>query len=640
MRFILSVLALILPSKVIAARALMEGVMASNNAFFLSTTSPGGYANFGGTITLKSLNGVIVYANSFPGADLGVQINAADAALGANSGTIVIATGTIKTPAIVNSHDIWHDPGVVISSVGASCGITLNGTANLVGTGNASNFFRAASSIAGGIIICSNGNNNRIAGISIDGNGANTPQPVAEVQLSGSGNILENFYIKNSTYGGVNLNGTGAGSPVIRNGIFTGCYTPILLGKPGSGAKISGVQFLSNTGAAIYAYYYDGLVVTDNFFYDNDLVNNPNGGQFGIAGGSNTIISHNYILQDQLTPGELVHGIESEGSQILIQNNLVVGASCNGISVEAGRGVTVSGNIVVNSNSGYNAGTCSGIALAGNLPISDSIVSDNLVISTQSSPSQVYGINVATTTTNLRVSGNVIRGYQTAESLIPSYTLGVSTMYASSFNVPLGSVTVRYSLTTIGPIGAGIALPTHNFDVAGSNSSPSLAADGGPAQIDAGNNGLAFGAYTASPFTFWIQSKTVNNSTAAVPLVLNPLGGAVSVGGGDGISTVASLVVYGVSTTSTTAPTVACTAGSPSLTSGSNSQFGSYTAGALATGCTVTFTQSFPKSPFCVCQASANLVVWASATATNSVTCSSVTAMTGDTITYRCDSAP
>jgi hypothetical protein len=101
-----------------------------------------------------------------------------------------------------------------------------------------------------------------------------------------------------------------------------------------------------------------------------------------------------------------------------------------------------------------------------------------------------------------------------------------------------------------------------------------------------------------------------------------------------------ALTLYGVASSSTTSPTVTCGAGTPVMTPGSSTQAGSYAAGALATGCTVTFTQTFNKAPFCLCQATASLVVWASATTPASVTCTSATAMTGDTINYFCWGQP
>lgn len=102
-----------------------------------------------------------------------------------------------------------------------------------------------------------------------------------------------------------------------------------------------------------------------------------------------------------------------------------------------------------------------------------------------------------------------------------------------------------------------------------------------------------------------------------------------------------ALSIFGITTSSSVTPTVTCTAGSPVMTAGSTSEFGSYSAGTLATGCTITFGTAFPSLPvFCQCQSNANLLVWASATSKTALTCSSATAMTGDVITYFCRGVP
>ena len=101
-----------------------------------------------------------------------------------------------------------------------------------------------------------------------------------------------------------------------------------------------------------------------------------------------------------------------------------------------------------------------------------------------------------------------------------------------------------------------------------------------------------------------------------------------------------ALTVYGIIGSSTPTPTATCTAGTPVVTAGSTSQFGSYAAGTLATGCTITFGQAFQSTPFCQCQSNANLLVFASAVSKTALTCTAATAMTGDTITWMCWSPP
>jgi hypothetical protein len=103
-----------------------------------------------------------------------------------------------------------------------------------------------------------------------------------------------------------------------------------------------------------------------------------------------------------------------------------------------------------------------------------------------------------------------------------------------------------------------------------------------------------------------------------------------------------AITVYGVITSSTPVPSVSCTAGTGVMTAGSTAQFGSFAAGTLATACTVTFSTvfPFPKTPFCQCQSNANLLVFASAVSKTALTCTAASALTGDTVTYLCQSPP
>ena len=101
-----------------------------------------------------------------------------------------------------------------------------------------------------------------------------------------------------------------------------------------------------------------------------------------------------------------------------------------------------------------------------------------------------------------------------------------------------------------------------------------------------------------------------------------------------------ALTVYGIVASSTTVPTISCTAGTGVVTAGSTSQAGSFAAGVAATACTLTFTVPFISSPFCVCQNTVALATYASAYSKTSVTCTAATALTGDTITYWCWGPP
>ena len=196
---------------------------------------------------------------------------------------------------------------------------------------------------------------------------------------------------------------------------------------------------------------------------------------------------------------------------------------------------------------------------------------------------------------------------------------GVSFNGGWTATMPSGNV---YLTTATNNVGIGTASPPYSLFVGTGTVGIGVTVQNGIPSVVSVNN----------PVTS-LEPMRIDGS----PLILNLGGGNVGV---NTKSPTTALSVQGLITSSTTIPTISCTSGSPTMTAGSTSQAGSYAAGALATGCTVTFTQAFNSNPFCYCQASANLLVYASATATNSVTCTAATAMTGDTIIYFCWGPP
>lgn len=135
---------------------------------------------------------------------------------------------------------------------------------------------------------------------------------------------------------------------------------------------------------------------------------------------------------------------------------------------------------------------------------------------------------------------------------------------------------------------------------------------------------------TAASGTITGNAFSVGGSTLVVS------GGKVGIGTTSPIST---LEVQGVFTSSSTTPTIICTAGTGVLISPSSSNRGRFTPGTAATACTITFAGgfTFPYIPSCFCnnEASATLPVIAQP-ATTSVTCAANSAITGDTISYGC----
>src|SRR5580693_5393514 len=81
-------------------------------------------------LELESVNATVVFANNFPGADLGAQINAADTALGSAPGVIVVtSSGTVSTSVSLGQ---YHD----LVGAGQNVSLNLSGTANIALSGS------------------------------------------------------------------------------------------------------------------------------------------------------------------------------------------------------------------------------------------------------------------------------------------------------------------------------------------------------------------------------------------------------------------------------------------------------------------------------------------------------------------------
>lgn len=205
---------------------------------------------------------------------------------------------------------------------------------------------------------------------------------------------------------------------------------------------------------------------------------------------------------------------------------------------------------------------------------------------------------------------------------------GTPVLYVSTTNIGIGNtspvVLQQNQLSSTGgfPATSGAAQPNAELRLRSSNAG---------AVLDMGSDG----AVTAAG---WIQAADGTSLATSRNLILEPNGGNVGIGM---TSPSTPLSVQGVITSSTTIPQVSCTAGSGTMTAGSGTNFGSFVAGTLSTACTVTFTNQFPNNRvFCQCQATTNVLVYASAYSSTAVTCTSASALTGDTITYACQGQP
>jgi len=87
-------------------------------------------------VSAQKRQGRVVSANDFPGADLGAKINAADKALGASPGEIVVkGGGTISTQAIISSdHILRFLPGVYVTRT-TNIPILMKSRSSVIGAG-------------------------------------------------------------------------------------------------------------------------------------------------------------------------------------------------------------------------------------------------------------------------------------------------------------------------------------------------------------------------------------------------------------------------------------------------------------------------------------------------------------------------
>ncbi len=101
-----------------------------------------------------------------------------------------------------------------------------------------------------------------------------------------------------------------------------------------------------------------------------------------------------------------------------------------------------------------------------------------------------------------------------------------------------------------------------------------------------------------------------------------------------------ALTVYGVITSSTTQPTIACSAGTGVIGVNATNQHGKFVAGAASANCTLTFSTAYPKAPSCWCNDESAIVVVQAISTTTTLKCSVAVTMGGDTINYGCMGAP
>jgi hypothetical protein len=252
-----------------------------------------------------------VNAASFPGADCGAKINAAEAALGASAGEIVVtdACGTSKWSPVVISHD--HH-ALIFQGTGPYSTTTVTLAGNFGALAGPATLRQVANGNTHENAIVVKGNDNRVEHITCDGSASHGVPPNGYndgcFQIFGSRNSILNNTVTASQGVGISLAGVGA------NGICSAV------------ANDNVIQFnkIHNTNVAKPA---SGILVANNSPEAGPCVNNTLIKDNEISGTSGNCI---------YAAGDLASRLPSHGTQITntqIRHNTV--SDCGDSPIEA-----------------------------------------------------------------------------------------------------------------------------------------------------------------------------------------------------------------------------------------------------------------------------------------------------------------
>lgn len=326
------------------------------------------------SVCAQSRQGVSLIANNFPGQDLGAKINAADKALGARSGEIVIkGGGVIATQVIISSdHVLRVSPGTYVTRTSV-IPILLKSRASLVGSGW--NSIIVESTAKGQFTVISAHNQALLNGDPDSGltirdvqiKGANpdfnsTPQAIS---LGNCANcIVDKVWINGTRSIGIQLGGSSASGHFAENSKVTNClFTRVasqnLALVNGKNITFEGNKFVSpgqagGPGSTNIDLETNGAADhLENVVVRNNLID---------ARDSELPTSGNGIVAQATTGTRFV-------SQILIENNTIIGGSNQGIITnKMSNGIYIFGamnDVTIRNNSVTRTGQ-SGMNIEGN----------------------------------------------------------------------------------------------------------------------------------------------------------------------------------------------------------------------------------------------------------------------------------
>jgi hypothetical protein len=327
-------------------------------------------------VSAQKRQGRVVSANDFPGADLGAKINAADKALGASPGEIVVkGGGTISTQAIISSdHILRFLPGVYVTKT-TNIPILMKSRSSVIGSGwdsiimesTAPNQFTVISAYNQSIL---NGKPDsalvirdiQIKGANLGFNSA--PQAVSLGNCSGC--TVDKVWINGTRSIGIQYGGTGSSGYFAENSKVTNClFTRVasqnLALSNGKNIVFEGNRFLKsgqvggpgNTNIDLevneVSDHLENVVIRNNTIDVRNSDSSPTGNGIVVQATSGTphvgpiLIENNTIIggsnQGTIT-NVLSNGIYVFGStmrNVTIRNNVITRTGQSGIRIEGTR---------------------------------------------------------------------------------------------------------------------------------------------------------------------------------------------------------------------------------------------------------------------------------------------------------------
>ena len=204
-----------------------------------------------------------------------------------------------------------------------------------------------------------------------------------------------------------------------------------------------------------------------------------------------------------------------------------------------------------------------GLVTAGNFSIYDNnATAERLVVASSgsvgigtSSPVSGRRLTVATTGTDSAIRIDAPTGYQSYLELTENGSLTSGNYWqigkiATTNALQFWNGTERMRISSAGKVGIGNTDPTAPLHVNGIVSDSLTASSSNFKLASGGGDGIAMGSFQAAPFGSWIQSGYLANGynppfNGGYPLILNPSGGGVVIGGDTSLQYSARLYVNG-----------------------------------------------------------------------------------------------